>query len=349
MKFISGYQEIIPLRELQPGQGITLAYETTIFLGWQMKQHKPDVYIISKSATSQEIALRIFQEEIHLLPIESATIVFDATQYQTIVKYFINNYEDMRGKRSLSELDERYKQLTNTAQPSSKTNKWFDVLKPTNGYRVTPILIGANAFIFILLLLIHQAPFALTLEEIIASGAACKPFIQQGQWWRLITQLFIHADFIQLSVNMYILMQLGRILEPLLGSLYFAVAFFLCGICGAVSGLMIYDIAAVGTTACIFGVWGTFVALLTTNFVEAQNKKNLIQRSIIILVINAVLGFILKFDIFTSMVGFASGLLFGYAFYFDLKSLRSGATKYAGLAVSVVFTLVFALTLLMYI
>src|SRR5262245_34269080 len=58
-------------------------------------------------------------------------------------------------------------------------------------------------------------------------------------YWRLVTSGFLHAGFLHIAFNMYLLWVLGQMLEPALGSLRFAILYFTSLLCGSFGALLL--------------------------------------------------------------------------------------------------------------
>jgi membrane associated rhomboid family serine protease len=89
------------------------------------------------------------------------------------------------------------------------------------------------------------------------------PYVDQGDWWRLVTAGFLHADPIHLLLNMVVLYFLGQLLEPALGHVKFAALYTASLLAGSL-GVMLLEpgSAAVGASGAVFGLMGaTFVVL----------------------------------------------------------------------------------------
>src|SRR5688572_10283726 len=72
---------------------------------------------------------------------------------------------------------------------------------------VTPILIAANITIFVL---IQFTPHSLSdPNTLIGWGGNFGPRTANGEWWRLVTALFVHAGWLHLLANLVGLLQLG--------------------------------------------------------------------------------------------------------------------------------------------
>jgi rhomboid protease GluP len=104
-------------------------------------------------------------------------------------------------------------------------------------YKFTIILLIANFFVF--LLMWQSSGITISLleffpaEVLVAYGAKLNALINVGQWWRLVTQMFVHVNLLHLLVNMYSLWIVGPYVEKLYGSARFVVFWVTTGIAGA--------------------------------------------------------------------------------------------------------------------
>ena len=87
----------------------------------------------------------------------------------------------------------------------------------------------ANLFVFLLMQLYGGSENYAVLA---AFGAKYNSLINEGQWWRFVTPVFMHIGWIHLLVNMYSLFMLGPYVEKLYGSAKFVVFWILTGIAG---------------------------------------------------------------------------------------------------------------------
>ena len=68
-------------------------------------------------------------------------------------------------------------------------------------------------------------------------GANFGPMTMNGQWWRLVTCMFLHFGIVHLALNMWILWGLAQITERLVGSTGFAIVYMASGIAGSIASL----------------------------------------------------------------------------------------------------------------
>ena len=81
--------------------------------------------------------------------------------------------------------------------------------------------------------------------------------VAEGEWYRLVTGGFLHANLMHLGFNMFALWILGRQLEPALGRATFAAVYGASLLAGSL-GVMIADPTAltVGASGAVFGMFG---------------------------------------------------------------------------------------------
>jgi len=91
-------------------------------------------------------------------------------------------------------------------------------------FPVTIGLIAACVLIYVVMVLNGVSPTLPTPDQAINFGADFGPLTLNGQWWRLVTSMFVHFGLIHLALNMWGLWNLGRISEQLLGRFSYVLA-----------------------------------------------------------------------------------------------------------------------------
>nr|WP_245345311.1 rhomboid family intramembrane serine protease [Halobacillus andaensis] len=149
------------------------------------------------------------------------------------------------------------------------------------------ILIVINLILFALMEWKGNSTSALTLIEF---GAKYNPAILNGEWWRIVTSMFLHIGIVHLLMNMLALFYLGIAVEKIYGSTRFLTVYFLAGIFGGTASFMLNPQIAAGASGAIFGLFG---ALL---FFGLKNKRVFFQTMgynlIMIIGINIAFGII---------------------------------------------------------
>lgn len=180
------------------------------------------------------------------------------------------------------------------------------------GY-VTIGLIAVNVVVYVLILaaggfgaaLGHGGSFlAGTTTHLEVQLGVYPPAIAAGEYYRLVTAMFVHFSILHLAMNMYVLWVLGRYLERALGPARFAALYFVCGIGGNVACyLFTGNQLSGGASTAVFGL---FAAMFFIN-----RKLGLSSSSVVVLiVVNLVFTFLVPG---ISIVGHLGGLITGAA------------------------------------
>ena len=149
----------------------------------------------------------------------------------------------------------------------------------------TIILVVLNALVF---LAVEFTGFSQDTVHMLDWGAAYTPcIVEEGQTYRIFTSMFLHFGIEHLINNMLVLFVLGSRLERVIGSLRFAVIYFLGGIAGNVVSLL-YDLrqgeAAVsaGASGAVFAVMGGMILVVLCN---KGRLEDLSMRQILVLAV----------------------------------------------------------------
>jgi rhomboid protease GluP len=124
---------------------------------------------------------------------------------------------------------------------------------------VTFILIGVTGIVFLLQVL---GQVLLGFDWVLELGLKDNALILQGQLWRLLTPVFIHAGFLHLAVNMYSLFALGPAVERFFGAPRFLAVYLLSGVSGVIFSLAFSPALSVGASGAIFGLLGALATFL---------------------------------------------------------------------------------------
>src|SRR5699024_11255228 len=96
-------------------------------------------------------------------------------------------------------------------------------------------------------------------DVLIQFGAKYNPAIADGQWWRLVTSMFLHIGLLHLVLNMIALYYIGAIAERIYGSIRFTFIYLLAVIAGSLSSFA-FDTHISSVDSCAF--FGLFGAIL---------------------------------------------------------------------------------------
>ena len=97
---------------------------------------------------------------------------------------------------------------------------------------------------------------------LIRLGAIMPALVGNGEYWRLLTGIFLHAGILHIALNGYALWIIGSVVESELGSLKYLVIFLVTGLFASACVFMfsgLYE-PTVGASGAIFGLFGVFAA-----------------------------------------------------------------------------------------
>jgi len=170
-------------------------------------------------------------------------------------------------------------------------------------------LIVINALVFLAMTL---AGGSTSVNVLITFGAKLNALIQQGEWWRLFTPMFLHIGFTHILMNMITLYFVGMQIEAAFGHTRFLVMYLIAGIGGNVASFCFSNSLSAGASTAIFGLFGAFL-MLGESFWQNPGIRQLARTFMAFVVMN------IAFDLFTPGIdlaghlgGLASGFLIAY-------------------------------------
>jgi rhomboid protease GluP len=212
----------------------------------------------------------------------------------------------------------------------------------------THILVAINCGVWLAMLAKGVSPINPTVEQLMNWGASSAGnVIIDGQWWRIITAMFLHVGILHLATNMWCLWNLGLLAEPLMGSWGVLSVYILTGAAGNLvstcvnwvrpiheSGMVVFP-AGAGASGAVFGIAGALIVLLKSNRLPVPpiELKKLRRSVIYFAAINLFIGFSISYgtavmgkglniDNYAHMGGCACGLLFAWPMVPRLGSPR---------------------------
>ena len=152
---------------------------------------------------------------------------------------------------------------------------------------------------------------------LIAFGAKDNDLILQGQYWRFVTPIFLHANLLHVGLNILNLAVLGVFLERLVGHMRFLLIYMTTGIVSIIASFyfMPQEIS-VGASGAIFGLVGTYSVFVLMHR-RAFRKGGIPALLWLIIVIagNLSIGFFVpNVDNYAHLGGLLSGCLLGWWF-----------------------------------
>jgi rhomboid protease GluP len=131
--------------------------------------------------------------------------------------------------------------------------------------RWTQALVAIIALFFVGQILTGGGFLGERLDDLTVWGALTKPGVMEGEWWRLVSSMFLHVGALHILFNSFALFALGTQVEQLMGSKRFLLIFFLTGIGGNVLTLLVNPVPSVGASGGVFGLLGALIAFFYRN------------------------------------------------------------------------------------
>jgi membrane associated rhomboid family serine protease len=125
----------------------------------------------------------------------------------------------------------------------------------------TFVLIGLNVIAYLIEIAAGGGGLSSVSGRIVIDFGLFGPSVAEGEWYRLLTSGFLHANLLHIGFNVLLIFFLGRLLEPALGTPRFLFLYFASLLAGSL-GVMLLDPNAVtyGASGAVFGLAGaTFV------------------------------------------------------------------------------------------
>lgn len=185
-----------------------------------------------------------------------------------------------------------------------------------------PLVNGAIIIINIIIFLIPDVLGFLVDEGTLLEQGAVIPVlvVENGEYYRLLTSVFLHFDISHLLNNMLVLFILGERLERVLGKIHYLLFYLLCGVGANIVSLM-FDIKSgelftmsAGASGAIFGVVGGLIWVL---YMNRGHLGDLSSRQLVLMALFVLyLGFSSTgVDNMAHIGGLLVGILLGIPFY----------------------------------
>jgi rhomboid protease GluP len=198
------------------------------------------------------------------------------------------------------------------------------------------VLLGINCLVFLAMTVREVSIWSPTTDQLMYFGADnAGAVLIGGQWWRIVSAMFVHVGIVHLATNMWCLWNLGLLAEPLMGSAGVVAVYILTGAAGnllstcvnwfwynkdwvkyhaewashhaglALDPTIVFPVGA-GASGAVFGIAGALIVLLKSHRLPVPPLElHKLRRSVIYFAaINLVIGFSISFG--TRIIG--SGL-----------------------------------------
>lgn len=154
---------------------------------------------------------------------------------------------------------------------------------------LTYALMAANALIFLAGFLSQELEF----ELLLAGALIPKLVVAQGEFYRLLSAMFLHGSLGHVFFNVYALFVVGRNVEPIFGRARYLLIYLLGGLTGAAASLALGNIEgwSVGASGAVFAIFAAEAVHLYQHRGLYPNVRARLQHMLFLIVINLVIGF----------------------------------------------------------
>ncbi|MFC7394904.1 rhomboid family intramembrane serine protease [Scopulibacillus cellulosilyticus] len=176
-------------------------------------------------------------------------------------------------------------------------------------YPIVSCIIAINIVIYLIIFLDKFTSTGIGYT-IVNSGIGFNAAIAYGEWWRLITPIFLHITFPHVLFNCFSILLFAPALELLLGKWRFIIAYLGAGLIGNLAVYLFQPMgySYLGASGAIFGLFGIylFMVAIRRDLIDSFNTK--------IIVVILILGLISTFvypdiDILGHLFGFLGGFI----------------------------------------
>ncbi|WP_223600152.1 rhomboid family intramembrane serine protease [Chryseobacterium sp. GVT01B] len=196
----------------------------------------------------------------------------------------------------------------------------LDIFIPKEGFFITPILFDLNLLVYILMVFSGLGLVSFKSDDLLNWGANFKPLTTDNQWWRLLTNTFLHGGLMHIFANMVGLLFVGIFLEPLLGRGKYLLIYLITGIMASFTSILWYDATvSVGASGAIFGLYGFFLACMLFKVFPADFNKAFLISTIVFVGFNLLMGFTGGIDNAAHIGGLMTGFIIGMIMSGQLK------------------------------
>jgi rhomboid protease GluP len=151
-------------------------------------------------------------------------------------------------------------------------------------------------------------------------GAIVPPLVRAGEYWRLLTAMFLHGDgtirgdLLHLGMNLFALFQLGSLYEVMFGTRRFLIVYFVSGIAASITSYLHNVGSSVGASGAIFGILGAFIFSVwrSPRWRHERAARGIVKQLLFWIAANLVIGATIpQIDLAAHLGGLVTGLLLG--------------------------------------
>ena len=233
---------------------------------------------------------------------------FDETHPTKLIYHSITNEKDLENtmpnfilKKRVNKKDKKSsldykKRVLNT----NLVDKYMIIFSPMT---YTLIAINVLVWLYMKIYLNHFSDI-----KLLDVGGLVHFNVVHGEWYRLITSMFLHFNFEHILMNMLSLFIFGKIVETIVGPYKMLGIYLISGLFGNFASLS-FNIStiSVGASGAIFGLIGAILTMMYLS--KTFNKKMIIQLLVVVLILIFVSLFMSNINLMAHLGGFIGGIL----------------------------------------
>lgn len=174
---------------------------------------------------------------------------------------------------------------------------------------VTQAIFGINVAVFLGMMFAGAS----SGQDLADWGANYGPYTVAGQWWRLVTCLFIHGGMLHFAFNMWSLWNIGSLAESVYGHGTFAAIYLITGVAASITSILWNPgVLSVGASGAIFGIVGALLASYYLGGMALPRSQGIFVSLIVFSAYSLIRGFAQTgIDNGAHVGGLISGLVLG--------------------------------------
>ena len=183
-----------------------------------------------------------------------------------------------------------------------------------NRAKIVWTILVFNCIAFVMLIL---AGGSTDVEVLVSFGALSSNLVSEGEYWRFITCIFLHANLMHLGVNAFSLFIFGPTAEVFFGRIKFLIIYLISGVGGSATSYVFIDPRSIGVGAsgAVFGVLGSIAVYYYLNqHIYGKYGRGMMGGIAMIVLLNLGFGFTVQgVDNWAHIGGLLSGILAAFA------------------------------------
>lgn len=181
---------------------------------------------------------------------------------------------------------------------------------------ITMSIIAINIVMYIVTVYLsyvypNESMYSSYTNALVLLGAKVNELISAGEYYRLISSMFLHGGILHLAVNMYSLYAMGPIVEKLYGKTKYIILYFMAGICSSIFSYIFSTSISIGASGAIFGLLGAVLVFAIKS--KGKTGSAFIKNILSVIFVNIFIGMTLpNIDNFGHIGGLLGGILISF-------------------------------------